>query len=461
MIKIVKLPEIKLSIFGKLLIGIFAILVLLSMIAFVSIRSINSLERTSHKILEVSITHYNINILGLKVHQLLMPVNDYLIHGNEIEIQNYKELLSELESQLKVCEELIENDLGHYIFKDFPKRLEEITLLAEKILSIEDPVGNIEGSVLMETIDLIGERTTDEIDDFLVSKILEIEGYITMNQFVNTKANRLIILLGILTTVSLLIGGFIYVKEITSPIKELREVTEKVSSGDLSVKADVKTKTSDEIEELANSFNSMMGALEKTTVSREYFYSIICRMIDSLIITSKSGNIRIVNQSSLDLLGYTEKELIGQPIDLILKKEGESECENVNNIYNTYHSKEGEAIPVLFSRSIIYNEENNISGKVLIANNYCPKAQIKTDQTKGPNGDGSSRNIKAIGEIPLTSRELEIIRFIAQGVSNREIADTLFISVRTVETHRKNLMQKLHIKSVISMVHYAAKNGII
>jgi PAS domain S-box-containing protein len=459
--KTIKFPEIKLSIFGKLLIGIFAILVLLLMITFVSINRINNLEKDSHKMLDVSITHYNINSLRMKIHQLLMPVNDFLIHGNEIEIQNYQELLIEIESQLKVCEELIINEPDHYLFIDFPKRLEEITVLAEKILSIEDPVGNNEGSILMETIDFLAERTTDEIDDLLLAQLLEIEGFIIMNQTGKTKANRIIILLGLVTAISLLIGGFFYVKEITSPIKKLLDATEKVSSGDLSVKADVKTKTSDEIEELANSFNSMMGVLEKSTVAREFLHNIISRMIDTIIVTGASGTIRMVNQASLDLLGYEEEELIGRSIHLVLKNEEAGEIENVNNIYNTYYSKEGKVLPVLFSRSIIYNGENKITGMVFIASNYCAEAQKNINQKNGSDGDGSSRNIKAIGETPLTSRELEIIKLITEGLSNREIANKLFISVRTVETHRKNLMQKLHIKSVISMVHYAVQNGII
>ena len=77
------------------------------------------------------------------------------------------------------------------------------------------------------------------------------------------------------------------------------------------------------------------------------------------------------------------------------------------------------------------------------------------------NSENEYRSIKTVGEIPLTNRELEIIKLITREFSNREIADKLFISVRTVETHRKNIMQKLHTKSVISLVHYAAQNGII
>jgi len=63
--------------------------------------------------------------------------------------------------------------------------------------------------------------------------------------------------------------------------------------------------------------------------------------------------------------------------------------------------------------------------------------------------------------VHLTRREIEIIRMIADEKSNQEIADQLNISLRTVETHRRNLMQKLKVKSVVSMLKYAAANKII
>ncbi len=64
-------------------------------------------------------------------------------------------------------------------------------------------------------------------------------------------------------------------------------------------------------------------------------------------------------------------------------------------------------------------------------------------------------------EVHLTRREIEIIRKIADDSSNQEIADSLNISLRTVETHRRNLMQKLKAKSVIAMLKYAVTNKLV
>ena len=54
----------------------------------------------------------------------------------------------------------------------------------------------------------------------------------------------------------------------------------------------------------------------------------------------------------------------------------------------------------------------------------------------------------------LTLRETEILRYISEELTNKEIADRLFISPRTVETHRRNLVQKLKVKNTVGLVKY-------
>jgi DNA-binding NarL/FixJ family response regulator len=61
----------------------------------------------------------------------------------------------------------------------------------------------------------------------------------------------------------------------------------------------------------------------------------------------------------------------------------------------------------------------------------------------------------------LSVREREIIQLIAEGKSNKEVAESLKISVKTVETHRATIMRKLGINSVVQLVHYAVRNQIV
>ena len=62
---------------------------------------------------------------------------------------------------------------------------------------------------------------------------------------------------------------------------------------------------------------------------------------------------------------------------------------------------------------------------------------------------------------PLTKRELEVLKYIAEGYSNRQIAETLFLSFRTVNTHRANIMQKLDIHETAGLVRYAINQGLV
>lgn len=61
----------------------------------------------------------------------------------------------------------------------------------------------------------------------------------------------------------------------------------------------------------------------------------------------------------------------------------------------------------------------------------------------------------------LTKREVEILKYVAQQYSTREIADELHISESTVETHRKNLMKKVKVKNSVGLAIFALKNEVI
>lgn len=62
---------------------------------------------------------------------------------------------------------------------------------------------------------------------------------------------------------------------------------------------------------------------------------------------------------------------------------------------------------------------------------------------------------------PLTSREQTVLLELAQGLSNKEVANALNISVRTVETHRKNIKRKLGISSTAGLTRYAIEHGVL
>lgn len=62
---------------------------------------------------------------------------------------------------------------------------------------------------------------------------------------------------------------------------------------------------------------------------------------------------------------------------------------------------------------------------------------------------------------PLTKREMEILKLICEGLSSKDISEKLFISINTVETHRKRILLKLNVKNSVGVVKYAIENHII
>ncbi len=94
-------------------------------------------------------------------------------------------------------------------------------------------------------------------------------------------------------------------------------------------------------------------------------------------------------------------------------------------------------------------------GEVYLSPNFSPKvleAYRKLSKSGSKNVDDFSR---------LTNREREILQLIAEGHTSKEIAAMLFISVKTVENHRANIMNKLDIHETAGLVRYAIKIGLV
>lgn len=68
---------------------------------------------------------------------------------------------------------------------------------------------------------------------------------------------------------------------------------------------------------------------------------------------------------------------------------------------------------------------------------------------------------QAVHKRPLTKREEEIVRLISGGLRNKDVAKVLGISVKTVETHRVNIMNKLALQNLAQLIRYAVQKGLI
>ena len=102
--------------------------------------------------------------------------------------------------------------------------------------------------------------------------------------------------------------------------------------------------------------------------------------------------------------------------------------------YNIEHSDNNQFISTCWTEEILISSISNIVNKL---------SEFKTSQNE------------------LSKRELDVLKLIVKGYINKEIADTLNISINTVLTHRKNITSKLGIKSVSGLSVYAMMNGLI
>jgi DNA-binding NarL/FixJ family response regulator len=113
-----------------------------------------------------------------------------------------------------------------------------------------------------------------------------------------------------------------------------------------------------------------------------------------------------------------------------------------------YLSKDTSKEELLEAIEIIYNGGEAYSK--LISENFL-KSYVKKFKAE--------QNL--IESKTLTVREIEILKLAVIGLSNKEIADKLFISTKTVDSHKNNIMQKLKLKNTAAMVLYAVKNKIV
>jgi len=81
-------------------------------------------------------------------------------------------------------------------------------------------------------------------------------------------------------------------------------------------------------------------------------------------------------------------------------------------------------------------------------------------ETSSPPGLNQSINDELSKKYKLTKREIELILLLKEGMTTKEIADSLFLSFYTIDTHRKNIFRKLEVKNLAGLINFATQNNI-
>ncbi len=147
-------------------------------------------------------------------------------------------------------------------------------------------------------------------------------------------------------------------------------------------------------------------------------------------IIEKQPNMKILALSMHDDERYIQKMLEKGAMGYILKSSGKQELID--------------AIQVLIQGKSYFSKE--VSDVMM--NKYMPARN-------------SSSGKSHISMEPLTNRQLEILKLVADGLTNHEIADKLYISQRTVDSHRRNLLDKFEVKNTAELIKYAVQKGMV
>ncbi|MEK6622118.1 MAG: ATP-binding protein [Planctomycetota bacterium] len=178
---------------------------------------------------------------------------------------------------------------------------------------------------------------------------------------------------------------------IVRPIKALSKVAMEVGRGDLT--KTIKISSSDEIGELGKAFNTMVANLETSRseliLAKDYTDTILSSMLNPLMVVDFEGTIKVVNQATLDLLGYTENELLGKPVGMIFKWKGEDASQKTRiqeltkeGFVRNYKAKSGEHIPVGLYMSIMRERTGKLLGYVCIARDMRQINKLVVDLEK-------------------------------------------------------------------------------
>lgn len=116
----------------------------------------------------------------------------------------------------------------------------------------------------------------------------------------------------------------------------------------------------------------------------------------------------------------------------------------------SYLLKECDKDEIIEALHATYNGERFLCGKVAY---YLTSPETETTRPQM-----SQVSCEGLG---ITDREVEVIKLIAEGLSNKQIADKLCLSTHTVNTHRKNLMNKLRVNNTAGVLMFAVKNNLL
>lgn len=216
-------------------------------------------------------------------------------------------------------------------------------------------------------------------------------------------------------------------------------------------------------------------------------YQALADAADGAFVIDEDQRIIFWNQTAQGILGYSSEEVIGRACYEILGGRDDSgrvlcrhscfvttavSTESPVTSYDTYaHAKSGETRWINVSILVFPTPDGDSSLIVHLFRDATRKKQNEQfayqvlDAVQGLRETSFPQTISSPSPVPssedLTYREREVLSLLAQGLSTRDIAETLSISPSTARNHIQNILHKLHVHSRLEAVAYAFEHGLV
>ena len=207
----------------------------------------------------------------------------------------------------------------------------------------------------------------------------EFAAVLSAKEWQSRRLSYLLVAGGTLLTLALC-GAFVWwiVRSQMVKIHDLKVQAEKLRDADFGERLpDV---SHDALGELAAVFNDMRDRLRSTTISRDYLDSILSGMNEAIIVTSAEGNIERINKAATILLGCEDDEVIGKPVDEILRTSGVSVGEpGFSGVPRDAFlvTRFGESIPVSYTCSVLKDSEGESGNRIYAAQNITERRRAE------------------------------------------------------------------------------------
>jgi len=189
--------------------------------------------------------------------------------------------------------------------------------------------------------------------------------------------------------------------------------------------------------ELANNQAEIERKNRELLQAKEFTENILKSMVDALIVVDSEEEIKMVNQATLDLLGYKKEEIIEEPVEMILASPKEKERpfngsylskfkeSSVQDLEIDFKSKSGEKIPMTLSSSVMKNSEGEIIGVIGVAKDLretkwllAEAAAAEAERTKAHELERAYEELKDLQSQLIHSERLASIGQLAAGVAH-------------------------------------------